>query len=57
MLKMQDPDSPQQEKVPGVRRTLKSDELFAGATEVLIQHKQDLYRLMITKAGKLILNK
>ncbi len=38
-------------------RTLRSSELFAGAKEILIEHNQQLYRLMITKADKLILNK
>ena len=36
---------------------LDSEELFAGGREVLIRHKKDSYRLMITKSGKLILNK
>lgn len=31
--------------------------LFAGATEILIQHNGDTYRLRITRNGKLILNK
>ncbi len=38
-------------------RILKSEEIFCGASEVMIAHKKDIYRLMITKAGKLILNK
>lgn len=39
------------------RRMIKSDELFSGASELVIQHQQAFYRLIITKAGKLILNK
>ena len=38
-------------------RVLASEELFTGGREVLIRHKKDTYRLKITKAGKLILNK
>ena len=38
-------------------RVLDSEELFTGRREILIRHKSDTYRLMITKAGKLILNK
>ena len=34
-----------------------SSELFAGKREILIRHNKDCYRLMITKAGKLVLNK
>ncbi len=40
-----------------VRRILTSDELFAGSSEVVIEHKNNFYRLLVTKAGKLILNK
>ena len=35
----------------------RSEELFKGAREILIEHDSTCYRLMITKAGKLILNK
>ena len=38
-------------------KAIKSEELFGGCREVVIQHKDVRYRLMITKAGKLILNK
>ena len=34
-----------------------SEELFRGAREIIIEHFNTQYRLMITKAGKLILNK
>ncbi len=40
-----------------LRKILISEELFSGQSEVVIKHKNDFYRLMITKAGKLILNK
>lgn len=38
-------------------RIIDSDKIFEGSREVLIQHEQDVYRLIITKAGKLVLNK
>lgn len=36
---------------------LESSKLFQGKREVVILHNQDRYRLLITKANKLILNK
>lgn len=39
------------------KRTFRSEELFAGMREIVIEHSKDQYRLLITKAGKLILNK
>lgn len=38
-------------------RTLDSVTLFRGAHEIGIEHKGSLYRLKITRQGKLILNK
>jgi len=38
-------------------RVLSSQELFKGTREVLIEHEHEQYRLIITKAGKLVLNK
>lgn len=35
----------------------RSEELFSGRREVVIEHDGARYRLLITKAGKLILNK
>lgn len=34
-----------------------TDELFRGATEIVIAHREALYRLKITRQGKLVLNK
>lgn len=34
-----------------------STELFGGATEIAIAHANEIYRLRITRQGKLILNK
>jgi hemin uptake protein HemP len=38
-------------------KVLYSEELFAGEREIIIKHHQEYYRLKITRAGKLILNK
>ena len=40
-----------------VRRQLSSDQLFAGLTEIEIQHGEAIYRLRRTSLGKLILTK
>jgi hemin uptake protein HemP len=42
---------------PAEIRTLDSTALFAGRTEIVIDHDGALYRLKITRQGKLILNK
>ena len=46
---------------PGIKRpnvkTLRSQELFGEEKLVLIEHEGATYRLMITRQGKLILNK
>lgn len=39
------------------KKIIRSEELFGKDREVIIQHGKDHYRLLITKAGKLILNK
>jgi hemin uptake protein HemP len=41
----------------GTRRMLFSSDLFRGSREIVIEHCGQHYRLQITKAGKLILNK
>jgi hemin uptake protein HemP len=38
-------------------RTINSNELLHGAREVLIQHDEKIYRLQVTRNGKLILVK
>jgi hemin uptake protein HemP len=38
-------------------RTINSAELLHGAREVLIQHDEKIYRLQVTRNGKLILVK
>lgn len=39
------------------KRVLRSEEIFLKEREVIIIHGELQYRLQITKAGKLILNK
>jgi hemin uptake protein HemP len=46
-----------EEKNPRARRVFRSEELFQHDREILILHGDSQYRLLITKAGKLILNK
>ena len=36
-------------------RCIQSKDLFAGATRVLIEHQDSIYRLQITSRGKLLL--
>jgi hemin uptake protein HemP len=38
-------------------RIVRSQDLFQGKREVIIEHAKEYYRLLITKSGKLILNK
>jgi hemin uptake protein HemP len=45
------------ETPPGQRTSIASESLFQGQREVLIRHGDDLYRLRITRNGKLILQK
>jgi hemin uptake protein HemP len=39
------------------RKVVRSQELFAGSSQVDIQHGEAIYRLRITALGKLILTK
>ena len=39
------------------QRIVESRDLFGGGTEVLIAHDGAIYRMKITRQGKLILNK
>lgn len=45
------------QRSPEPVRTFTSEELFAGTAEIAIEHQGALYRLKITRQGKLILNK
>ena len=42
---------------PPARRSVVSDDLFQGLRELVILHRNEEYRLRITRAGKLILTK
>jgi len=44
-------------RAPGDTRQLDSQTLFGAARELLIRHNGALYRLRMTRAGKLILTK
>jgi hemin uptake protein HemP len=53
------PDLPGTDQAPKVRsvREIPSVELLRGETELLIRHGDELYRLKLTRNGKLILQK
>jgi hemin uptake protein HemP len=42
---------------PEVIRLIRSEDLLAGAQEILIEHDGQTYRLRLTRSGKLILHK
>ena len=50
-------DDTSADRVPLAVRTLASNTLFQGEHEIGIEHHGALYRLKITRQGKLILNK
>lgn len=45
------------DRQPEPVRTISSEALFEGRTEIAIDHSGSIYRLKITRQGKLILNK
>ena len=49
--------TPHADRAPPSVRTLSSNTLFQGEHEIGIEHHGALYRLKITRQGKLILNK
>lgn len=48
---------PAQERVNEPVRVVSSDDLFRGRHEIAVDHYGAIYRLRITRQGKLILNK
>ena len=48
---------PPEKKTVLLASVIKSSTLFAGMKQVLISHAGEVYRLRITRNGKLILNK
>lgn len=53
---MADSESSKMKKIFPVRK-LQSEWLFEGEKELLIAHGDQVYRLQVTRAGKLILTK
>lgn len=51
------PENDNPDHATRVGRTLTTEGLFAGATQVNISHNGEIYRLRITSNGKLILTK
>ena len=51
------PSAPSSKSSPLSARELASDDLLQGTREVLIRHGTDVYRLRLTRNGKLILHK
>jgi hemin uptake protein HemP len=52
-----DPREPDERPEPKEPVDLDTRDLFAGRSEIRIAHDNAVYRLRITRAGKLILNK
>jgi len=52
-----DVHSPNAARSIGLENAIDSSGLFAGRNEVLIYHAGEIYRLRVTRNGKLILNK
>lgn len=40
-----------------LRKSINSDMLFTSSNEIVIQHREQQYRLRLTRTGKLILTK
>ncbi len=51
------PASAAPKAAPAPLPVLRSEQLFSGAQEVLIEHRGAFYRLKLTSLGKLILTK
>ncbi|RWK62453.1 hemin uptake protein HemP [Mesorhizobium sp.] len=56
-VRRSDDNSARFDRIPLTVRTLSSNTLFQGEHEIGIEHHGALYRLKITRQGKLILNK
>ena len=53
----QPPDPQGSPETAAEQREIPSEQLLAGKAEVLIRHGDDVYRLRLTRNGKLILQK
>ncbi len=51
------PPPPETSKDPAAKRTISSEEILKGDREVWIRHADMIYRLCVTRNGKLILQK
>lgn len=51
------PSPPTETHAPSTLRVLRSEDLFLGSHEILIDHEGEQYRLRLTRNGKLILQK
>ena len=54
---MSDTELPPQPTTKQAVREVSSTELLRGETELLIRHGEEIYRLKLTRNGKLILQK
>lgn len=62
MMQRQKPDDPESTDPPKVCETpdtnvVNSRDLLGGRREIQIQHGEEVYRLRVTRNGRLILNK
>lgn len=56
-MSTQEPPPPPPAPRRSERTSVRSEELFRGAQELVIVHGNEEYRLRVTKTGKLILTK
>lgn len=56
-FRMQPAVRPAQPRPNEPLRVVSSDELFRGRNEIAVDHYGSIYRLRVTRQGKLILNK
>lgn len=56
-LRPDGPQRPDQQSRERIGRVISSGELLCGEKEVLIEHAGSVYRLRLTRSGKLILHK
>lgn len=57
MSRPQRPEQPEEEADRGAPLTISSDALLAGRRQIVIQHGDEQYRLLLTRSNKLILTK
>ncbi|MGV1755797.1 monooxygenase [Rhizobium sp. AC27/96] len=57
MIAEKTPTPPAQSTTAPQVRIVESTDIFRGQTEIMIKHEGVIYRMKITRQGKLILNK